>query len=282
MTDWPELDDELEAWRRCGRGATFWWRDDDAASWTPALDRLLEMRARHGVPLALSVIPASADSSLAKSVRGRDGVTVLQHGYEHANRAAPGEPECELASHLPAASVMEELREGWRRLAGLFPDTAMPIMVPPWNRIAPALVPLLPSAGFTGLSTFGARSAAEAAPGLIQSNVHVELIDWRPKPGFLGWGLVADRLWRQERGVRFRGRRGFVGPAGTLRQIVEHLAARRQGLADIDEPTGLMTHHAHCDAECWDFVDAFLSRTRAAPSVRWLSAGEVFAQSLSL
>lgn len=281
MTGWPELDQELEEWRRSGRSATFWWRDDDAVTWTPALDRLLEMQKRHSVPLALAVIPATADESLAKTLRAHDDITVLQHGYSHANHALRGDAECELVSHHPAAEVIKQLQEGWRRLAGLFPDQAIPVLAPPWNRIAPELIPLLPAAGYCGLSTFGARPAPCAAPALAQSNVHVEPIDWQAKAGFLGWGRVADWLWRRERGVRFRGRKGFAGPAGALRQILEHLTARRQGLADIDEPTGFMTHHTAHDDDMWAFVDSFLSRTGAAPNVRWLGAAEVFAQTPS-
>ena len=48
--------------RRSGRPVALWWRDDDAVADTPALRRLLEIAT---VPLALAVIPARLEPSLA-------------------------------------------------------------------------------------------------------------------------------------------------------------------------------------------------------------------------
>ncbi len=79
-------------------------------------------------------------------------------------------------------------------------------------------------------------------------DVHVDLVDWR-------------------------GGRGFVGLSAALDQVLGHLAVRRGGSADGDEPTGLMTHHLVHDAGCWDFVAEFLARTRARASACWLTAG---------
>ena len=53
--------------------------------------------------------------------------------------------------------VLGELGTGWLALERLFGGRALSVMVPPWNRIAPALVPTLPEIGFRGLSTFGLR-----------------------------------------------------------------------------------------------------------------------------
>ena len=41
MTSWAELDLELDRWSAVGRAAILWWRDDDAAEQTAAVDRLL-------------------------------------------------------------------------------------------------------------------------------------------------------------------------------------------------------------------------------------------------
>ena len=70
MSTWRELEQELEAWARSGRRATFWWRDDDAVEPSPALDRLLELAASGRAPLALAVIPARASSGLAAQLAG--------------------------------------------------------------------------------------------------------------------------------------------------------------------------------------------------------------------
>jgi len=65
VSDWQALDAELDAWSAAGRTAELWWRDDDAIVPTPALDRLLDIRRRSGVPIALAVIPARAQATLA-------------------------------------------------------------------------------------------------------------------------------------------------------------------------------------------------------------------------
>ena len=70
----------------------------------------------------------------------------------------------------------------------------MPALVPPWNRIAADLVPSLPGAGFTGLSTFGPRRAAEAAPGLRRVNTHLDLVVWRDGGRPLDLAAAVERL----------------------------------------------------------------------------------------
>jgi hypothetical protein len=62
-----------------------------------------------------------------------------------------------------------------------------------------------------------------------------------------------------------------------LGRLVEHLAARRDGRVDADEPTGLLTHHLIADAETEAFLQRLLAVTRGHRAARWLAAGEVFA-----
>jgi hypothetical protein len=80
MTHWDDLGAELDAWSAAGRTATLWWRDDDAAEPSAALDRLLGIVEAHGTPLTLAVIPAAAQDSLRRALAGRGGVTPVQHG----------------------------------------------------------------------------------------------------------------------------------------------------------------------------------------------------------
>jgi hypothetical protein len=103
MSGWQALHEELENWQRTGRIATFWWRDDDAADCSPALDRLLGLAQAYGVPLSLAVIPALATAALARQLAGPAAhVSVLQHGFDHANHAPPGEKSMELGLHQPS------------------------------------------------------------------------------------------------------------------------------------------------------------------------------------
>jgi hypothetical protein len=251
--DWMDLERELEKWELDNRAATLWWRDDDAVRATDALDRLLDLAA--GIPLSLAVIPgrvAAGDAeALAARLARHGAASVLQHGWMHINHAPADAKKAELGAHRPIATILAELASGWQRLAALFGRRALPVLTPPWNRIAPALPPLLRQAGYIGLSADGPRARREPSPGLIQVNTHADLVAWPAG--------------------------GFVGTALALGRIVGHLQARRAGTADSAEPTGLLTHHLVQDGETAGFIDRLLRVTRHHPAARWIGAAEAFA-----
>ena len=179
MSDWTLFDDEVARWRDAGHEAELWWRDDDAVDVGPALDRLLQVHRETTAPLALAVVPAQATATLAARLADEPMIDVLQHGYAHVNHAGPTEKKMELGLQRPAMVVLGDLGTGWMALERLFGPKALPVLVPPWNRIAPPLVPTLPEIGFRGLSTFGVRKRADPVRGLRQINTHV-LVDAAP------------------------------------------------------------------------------------------------------
>lgn len=248
---WPQLHDELDRWSEQGLRATFWWRDDDAVDATAALDRLLGVAHRAGLALTLAVIPEGATPQLASRLAEESQTHVVQHGYSHRNHAQAGGKKVELASCRPRDEVSAELQDGWRRICRLFGRRALPVLVPPWNRIADEWLAELPRWGFLGLSTFGPRPAAVAEHALKLANTHVDPIDWR-------------------------GTSSFAGEAAALRQALEHLRQRRMGLVDRSEPTGLLSHHLRHDRSTWEFCERFVAETASHPAVRWLAASEVF------
>lgn len=241
---------ELNAWHATGKRATLWWRDDDAIAPTAALDQLLKLHRTANAPLALAVVPAKARKDLPPALSG-DGIAVLQHGYTHENFAPPDEKKSELGVHRPAQVVVGELATGWDTLSTSFGARALPVLVPPWNRVAPYLVPMLPELRYAGLSTFGARTRKHPVRGLLAVNAHVDVIDWR-------------------------GSRGFAGHDAVLAALCGHLAARRTAKADGDEPTGLLTHHLVHDAATWAFISALFAETTGHPAAIWLRADAVF------
>jgi len=229
-TAWDPLRRELDSWANAGKVATLWWRDDDAVRASPSLERLLALAG--DVPLALAVIPAQTEPFSAN-------VTVLQHGWSHANEAPAGARKSELAHE----SVLDRLAAGKARLEALFGVRFLPVMVPPWNRITVEVVRRLPELGYIGLSVLGPRRSN------FERNVHVDLINWRT--------------------------RRFAGVGQVIGQLTSHLAARRNG-AVADEPTGMMTHHLVQDAMCEAFIFRLLEITRAHPAACWLAPREVF------
>ena len=242
---WRALQAELDRWQADGRVATLWWRDDDASTATAALDDLLAMRRDANVPLALAVIPAAADQSLRMTLRD-EPVAVLQHGWMHRNHAMPPHGKAEFGRDRRHDAMIAELRAGQERLANLCP--ALPVLVPPWNRIDPDLPAALPGLGFTGLSTIHPRQPAPL--GLTVVNTHVDVMSWLT--------------------------RRFGGDDAALTAAIGHLAGRREAAVDAEEPTGLLTHHLAHDVHAWEFIRRFVGETAAHPAVRWVSAEELF------
>ncbi|HSN32362.1 MAG TPA: hypothetical protein VLU41_06730, partial [Ideonella sp.] len=203
---WRALEEELARWRGAGRTVEFWWRDDDASRPCEPLARLLALSQRAAVPLALAVVPLEASPGIFAGLRA----SVLMHGTDHRNRAAAGEKKTEFPGAEPEAAALERLGRARERLAALAGSGWLPVLAPPWNRFARALVARLPQAGLHGFSAYGARRAAQAASGVIEVNTHVDIIDWH-------------------------GSRRFAGDGAVLGAAARHLAARREGAADATE-----------------------------------------------
>jgi len=247
------LSAELDRWAAAGRTATLWWRDDDAGTMNDRLERLLTLRDRVDVNVALATVPARLEPPFRARMAAETRVTVLQHGYSHHNFATPDERKIELDASRPAEYVIAELAVGMQALHAV--SGWAPVLVPPWNRIAPHLLPLLPELGYRGLSGLGPRSRPNALAGLRQNNVHIDPIDWRG---------------------RYGSPRAFAGTARTIAAVVDHLAARRTGAADGEEVTGLMTHHLVQDDDTWRFVEHFIAQTKSHPAANWLATNDVF------
>ena len=249
MSNWQALADEAARWRDAGRTAELWWRDDDAIDVGSSLDRLLAIVRDTGTPLALAVVPAQATSALATRLADEPDVDVLQHGYAHTNHAVAPDKKIEVGVQRPAMLTLGELATGWMALERLFGPRALPVMVPPWNRIAPVLVPTLPEIGYRGLSTFGPRLRVHPVRGLLQVNTHVDLIDWK-------------------------GGRVFAGEETVLAGLVTALAQARSGGG---EPIGILSHHLAMDAGAWDFLRSLWERMKMLENILVRPARELFA-----
>lgn len=243
--NWQGLTRELDKWSENGGTASLWWRDDDAGKRSASLDRLLALGHAWKVPLALAVVPDRAGEDLFDAISGAM-VRVLQHGCRHVNRAPPNARKCEL---IAGTDTEEGLAAGLSRLTALFDNLLLPVLVPPWNRIDPALLPRLSDLGYRGLSRYKPRDAVTAA-GLHQVNTHVDIIDWSG--------------------------RSFRGDNDCLETLVAHLRGRRLSAVDAAEPTGILTHHQDHDEPCWAFVERLFGKTRDHPAVQWLGIDEIF------
>ena len=245
--EWSDLVDELDRWGLAGCAAALWWRDDDAVTLTPQLDELLQLADE--VPIALAVIPALARPELASALHGRPRVAVLQHGWQHANRAKDGK-KSEYPEARSAAVVAAEIGAGHARLNALFGRRAVAVLAPPWNRFADEFLPLLCANGIAGISTMVSPSGAALPPGLIAIDVHVDLVAWHQG-------------------------RGFIGTAAALGGLVGQLRAKRLGAVATGGPIGILTHHLIMDGPTAAFLDRLIPLVRDHAASHWAHAPEL-------
>ncbi|UWR21965.1 polysaccharide deacetylase family protein [Sulfitobacter sp. S190] len=232
MTDWSPVSRELAALRADGVPLAIWWRDDDAVSATPALDRLDALSAQLDLPVHIAVIPAHADRTLVDRVGDGARLRPLVHGWAHENHAPEGAKKAEFGH--PRHDAADDSRRALHRLSGLFGATLHRLFVPPWNRVTPTLFPDLATQGYLGISTFMPRETVFAAPGLQIINTHLDPIFWR-------------------------GTRGLLPEDALVQTLAGLLADRRTGATDATEPFGLLTHHLVHDADIWRFTQTCLS-----------------------
>ncbi len=249
--NWAQLESELDVWAASGRVANFWWRDDDAAAPGPKLDQLIDITQSTG--LLLAVIPSRLEPTLKSTLAQTPHVQVAQHGYAHINHAPRGQGlgAWELGLHRGIDKVMADLDAGRRRLEDQFESQFLPVVVPPWNRIAPELLQPIASRGYRGVSAFGPRLAAQPEPGLRVINAHCDPIRWKSETRFRG----VDKV---------------------IAQLVEHLQARRNGTVDSEEATGFLTHHIDLDAAGWEFSARLAELIDHHAAAQWCAPKELF------
>ncbi|WP_325063967.1 polysaccharide deacetylase family protein [Chachezhania sediminis] len=238
--DWTPLDAELDLWAAEGRVLPFWWRDDDAVSDTPELQRMVALADGAGLPVHLAVIPAHADRRLVARVVVEDALVPLVHGWRHESHAPLTQKKAEFGDHRPPGIWLDDARDALWRMEELFNRDLLPVFVPPWNRVAPEVVEGLAGLGYRAISTYLPRKRPMSAPGLVQVNTHLDPVAWKTT-------------------------RALADPSALVAGMALDMAARRAGTVDATEPFGLLTHHLIHDDDVWDFVAALLARLSAGP-----------------
>ena len=228
-----------------GRSIPVWWRDDDAIEPTLPLDRLIGIANAHGCEVALAVIPHDATQALANRIAGEPFVSVLQHGYRHQNfqNKAKGEKAAEFGRARDVNEAVAEIAQGRKRLAALFGETFVPVMVPPWNRITSAITARLGEAGLAGVSTFTQFHPRDRC----HVQTHIDMIKWKKDRRFIGWEQAALRF--------------------------DYQLARRR--TNPDEPLGLLSHHLAQDDASFDFLDRTLALLKTHPGASFARIGDL-------
>lgn len=242
---WSPLMAELDRWAQAGQQLHLWLRDDDAVAPNPALDRLAAIADRFAAPVLLAVIPMQAEPALATTLRSMPLLLPCQHGCRHRNLAPADAKKSEFPPGRTQDDVETEIALAQTRLRDLFPDSLVPIFVPPWNRIDPRHAARLPGLGFIGLSCFrGYRLGPGGGPVLLPT--HLDVMDWK-----------AGRVGRT--------------PADLVAELTGQLMQRRS--ASLASPTGaepalgILLHHRDHDDAVWAFLEALLRRAEIHPAV---------------
>lgn len=252
MTEtWDRVRAELDLWASEKRTAAFWWRDDDATDVSRELTAMLALAQAHGVTIGVSAIPAKLTRRLVSYLSREAHAQVLVHGFAHLSHARPGQAKREFGGTRSLADMTGDLAEGLRLARAAFGVKALPVLVPPWNRIHPQAIAALPGLGYRAVSTWKPRPSPQPVPGLVQVNTHLDVIDWRHGKALKDERLIAALLLRK-------------------------LRWRRERRARAAEPLGLLTHHAYWTQAKERIVARLLDVTLGHAAVRWLDPQAAF------
>lgn len=241
-----------------------WLRDDDAAAPTPLHAAYFEAADALGAAPLIAVIPKLMTSELAAtSDNWPKDARVAVHGWSHINRATSGAKKSEFPDAPPDAPpdtpietvnrevAANDLARGQIILAEAFGTRALPVFVPPWNRIGARWAARLRSLGYAGLSTFAASHTADPPSGLTVSNTHVDVVDWRSGRVAKAVNAVATDL---------------IAQVGTEPQ----------------RPIGILTHTlGNAPVPTPDAMMFLVQLTKREPRIQWIAPTQLFPASLS-
>jgi hypothetical protein len=175
-------------------------------------------------------------------------VTPIVHGWAHQNHAPQGAKKQEFGAHRPLDTMRHELLLAMSRMKELFAERMAAIFVPPWNRIAPDLIPALRELGYAALSTFGVCTENRGIPEI---NTHVDIIDFRGTRGCRQHSVLAKDI------------------AAALSHSFHH------GRYAV----GILSHHLVHDEAAFEFLADLFSIARQES---WLSAPQLIERRTSL
>ncbi len=246
---WRPLISELGEWRKLGHRPRFWLRDDDATRAHERLQALWQVCDDNQVTLACAAIPDTSLESLAHWAAGRRSLVMLQHGFNHVNRAKNADSS-EFPDSRELEDAMRDVQRGQDRMRSLFKAQQLPVFVPPWGRISAKVTAELGSLGFIGVSGTLLRQAPREN-GIAVVNTHVLI----PRKTEDGWAFDAE--------------------TAVSRLVTVLLAIRARGESDLREPIGINTHHATVGTPELEALVSLIRLTRDA-GADWPHPADIF------
>ncbi|SMC17713.1 Polysaccharide deacetylase [Desulfacinum hydrothermale DSM 13146] len=224
------------ACRFSGSGQTpaLFFRADDIGAGGRAFRALCDLFRKHGVPLALAVVPAWLSQSRVEQLfqsapLEEDLWGWHQHGWRHVNWQKTGK-KSEFGEQRPLDKQWKDIWQGSHKMKEIFGERTLPVFTPPWNRFSEATLMVLEQLGFKAISTTEPLPRnSKAAKGLINLRIFVDLHTRKgpdPEEDF-------DKL---------------------LRELSAALTRK--------DPVGIMIHHQRMTSFAFEFLDAFLEIVR--------------------
>jgi hypothetical protein len=259
---WDEARRELDVWSEQRLTARFWMRDDDATETSAPLAQLHALTNRFDITIGLAVIPGTMHQSLPDYLNGdAPNFRPMCHGWKHINHGPQTRP-AEFGRERPLTQLLQDATAARKVFVQHF-HKALPIFVPPFNRISNALTRRLPNLGFAAVSAIPSRLSEKMLdlratagwlprlklPWLVATpriDVHIDLIDWRAQTAVEN-GAIARALVRQLRGRR---------------------------RSEPDAPIGLLTHHLVHDEPIWRLCDDLLDTLRSHDAVEFVDLAD--------
>ena len=238
---WRPLHAELDRWRQAGRVADLWLRDDDAVQPTAALDRLLDLTARHAIPAAVGGHPRACRRTACRAacVGARHRRCGARLGAREPRAGRREEAGARAASCRPT-SCSANCRGRKPSSTGCLPGKPRPFSCRPGTGSTAPCCRRSPKQA----SPRCRCSARRSRPPIAVVNTHVDIIDWHGGRGGKDHGglvleLAAELRWRREAGSR--------------------------------EAVGVLTHHLVHDEIAWLFLERLFEATAGNPACRWAS-----------
>lgn len=247
MNTW--LDELRQTLDSVSRPVDVFFRDDDAGWDGDRLLKLLDLFARHSMPIDVAAIPTALTSGMASVLRARveaapDRVAVHQHGYAHLNHEAEGR-KCEFGETRVRSCQQHDIESGKRRLADMFGTRLSPIFTPPWNRCTAVTGECLRETGFRVLSRDATATPLDI-DGLLELPV---TIDWFARRKNVRLGL-------------------------------DELGAKLAAAVRTTAPVGVMFHHAPMDTSERERAGELLALFASHPRVQCRLMHTIAAESL--
>lgn len=210
------------------------FRADDIGAGGRAFHALCDLFRKHGVPLALAVVPAwlsrsRVDQLFQSAPLEEDLWGWHQHGWRHVNWQKAGK-KSEFGEQRPLDKQWKDIWQGSNKMKEIFGERALPVFTPPWNRFSDATLVVLEQLGFEGISTTEHLPRnSKAAKSLTNLRI---LVDLHTRKG------------------------------DDPEQDYEKLLRELSGVLARKEPVGIMIHHQRMTPFAFQFLDAFLEIVR--------------------